>query len=730
MAKLPEFNRLYRQPELIEHNALLRLTTFLAVALGVFVAARSTELATPMLVGLTGITAGYLFSHFRRRYSNWWLKIIISIVMTVIGYTYITQMIYTLRYHVVVLTELLIYLQVLHSFDLPRRKDLIYSLLSAFMLMCVGGVLTRTFDYGIYMLIFIIVALYLIVLYHMQEISEDATLHGTPRGLFRLVGIVLALFTLGFPVFFFAIPRYQMHALEGLPVSGSIKSKVEEFSGQIMYPGTVSGLAAGGGASDAETFLEEQYLGSGDAYFGFVPNISLESRMRLKNELVMRVKSTYNSYHRGLVFDRFNGRGWQISNLSGQKLSEAGKSSMFDLTKLGMADFATGLLYSSEVYESYYLEKEMPNLIYAAYRPDMVYFPMSMIIVDEHLGMRVPATLDKGTVYTVVSKIPQVDRATLSAFHPTVCPESKKQYCSTAFMTPRMRRLSHQLTDGKPTTLAQVIAIQKHLMKNYSYNLEIPQTPMGRNSIDYFLFESKQGFCEHFASAMVLLAREANIPARLVTGFAPGEYNAFTGYFEVKGSDAHAWVELYFPMIGWLTFDPTPGSMEGPVFTKETTPLSLIYDKYLARAHKKFTAAFDHIKDAVIARIPHSIGSLDTRYMAVPLAALLIIAIYLIRARLIDAKASQLPPANRAAAAIYLSTIADLRRAGISVPAAATASDITAMLPPVIVQHFDTIATTYNQAAFSGAITSPSSIAAARKAAARLRSELIAEGLL
>jgi hypothetical protein len=77
--------------------------------------------------------------------------------------------------------------------------------------------------------------------------------------------------------------------------------------------------------------------------------------------------------------------------------------------------------------------------------------------------------------------------------------------------------------------------------------------------VDHFLFERRRGYCEQIASSMVVLLRAVGIPTRLVTGYGPGSRNAFTGYFDVRGSDAHAWVEVLYPFSGWTAYDPTFG---------------------------------------------------------------------------------------------------------------------------------------------------------------------------
>jgi transglutaminase-like putative cysteine protease len=91
--------------------------------------------------------------------------------------------------------------------------------------------------------------------------------------------------------------------------------------------------------------------------------------------------------------------------------------------------------------------------------------------------------------------------------------------------------------------------------ENFYYTLSPP--PLGNNEIDDFIFETRKGFCEHYASSFVFLMRAAGIPARVVTGYQGGEYNALGKYFILRQSDAHAWAEVWLPGRGWLRVDPT-----------------------------------------------------------------------------------------------------------------------------------------------------------------------------
>ncbi|HTO47281.1 MAG TPA: DUF3488 and transglutaminase-like domain-containing protein [Burkholderiales bacterium] len=91
------------------------------------------------------------------------------------------------------------------------------------------------------------------------------------------------------------------------------------------------------------------------------------------------------------------------------------------------------------------------------------------------------------------------------------------------------------------------------------YTLAPP--PLGRNSVDDFLFQTKSGFCEHFASAFVVMMRAAGVPARIVTGYQGGEINPIDGYMIVRQSDAHAWAEVWIAEEGWVRVDPTAAAV-------------------------------------------------------------------------------------------------------------------------------------------------------------------------
>jgi hypothetical protein len=117
----------------------------------------------------------------------------------------------------------------------------------------------------------------------------------------------------------------------------------------------------------------------------------------------------------------------------------------------------------------------------------------------------------------------------------------------------RIAELAREVTRDAPTPYDQAAAIELYLKNSFGYTLEL-----NGQTLEYFLFTRRAGHCEYFASAMTVMLRALGVPSRVVNGFLPGEYNDVGEDWIVRASDAHSWVEVYFPGYGWLTFDPTP----------------------------------------------------------------------------------------------------------------------------------------------------------------------------
>jgi len=144
--------------------------------------------------------------------------------------------------------------------------------------------------------------------------------------------------------------------------------------------------------------------------------------------------------------------------------------------------------------------------------------------------------------------------------------ESQAEYLQLPSTLPvRVTELAQDLTIDADTIYDQVIAIQSYLKDsgNFRYSkTDASFTPEGRDYVDYFLFDTQVGYCDNFSTSMVVLLRSIGVPSRWVKGYTQGnrtelEDETFNQY-TVLSSHAHSWVEVFFPGIGWLPFDPTP----------------------------------------------------------------------------------------------------------------------------------------------------------------------------
>ncbi|MFN2270935.1 MAG: transglutaminase-like domain-containing protein [Anaerolineae bacterium] len=122
----------------------------------------------------------------------------------------------------------------------------------------------------------------------------------------------------------------------------------------------------------------------------------------------------------------------------------------------------------------------------------------------------------------------------------------------------RVIALARDLTATEPTPYDRAYAIETYL-RTFPYNLNVPKPTGDRDVADYFLFELQEGYCDYYATAMVVMARAAGLPARYVAGYAAGSYDYVEGHYLVVEANAHAWAEVYFPGYGWIEFEPTAG---------------------------------------------------------------------------------------------------------------------------------------------------------------------------
>jgi hypothetical protein len=508
-------------------------------------------------------TAAFAVSYYRRQERNVLIKVLLAFGALAALAMFLREVLSSPYDTRVPLARLFLWVQVIHAFDLPVRKDIAHSLVSGLILVSVGAVLSTSLWYGIFVLAFLVCSLGALIQMNLSEAWErvDVGQHSRSRGL--VLGLVvpgfLAITAVGL-LCFTLLPQRQAMNLAMMPTS-AFQNAQAKFYGGVQNPY----YEPPGG----DPFAGPPQSISPSSYHGFNPYMDLRSRGRLTGEVVMKVRSEEAVPYRGVVFDEYNRKGWEISTGDdAETLTSDGPR--FDIYAARSVEDIEGP--TRQVAQVFHVERDAPNVIFGTYHPETIFFPTSGIKVDPYSSLRAPYEIPAGSTYSVISAVPNASPQQLRAAGTTYPEDVVARYTRLPSSgLERTRTLARGLTQGTDNPYDAVIAMNDYLRENYRYDLSIPPQREEMDAVEYFLFEQKRGYCEQFGSSLAVMARSLGIPARIATGYAPGQYNPFTGLYEVRASDAHAWVEVYFPGYGWSTFDPTPGFDSTPWHYREAS---------------------------------------------------------------------------------------------------------------------------------------------------------------
>ena len=172
--------------------------------------------------------------------------------------------------------------------------------------------------------------------------------------------------------------------------------------------------------------------------------------------------------------------------------------------------------------------------------------------------VRLDTPVQQNQEYTVISAVSTATVQELRAAGEDYPAWVRERYLQLPRSLPRrVVDLARSATNGAPSGFDKALTLETYLRDNFTYSTHVPTVPQDQDWIDYFLFQSKQGYCDYFATAMVVMLRAEGVPARVASGFAPGDYDPDTGVSIVRENHAHSWVEAYFPRYGWITFEPS-----------------------------------------------------------------------------------------------------------------------------------------------------------------------------
>jgi transglutaminase-like putative cysteine protease len=329
------------------------------------------------------------------------------------------------------------------------------------------------------------------------------------------------------------------------------------------------GISQGGGLSAPLDAWQESSL----------PRFHLiGSGPELEQQLVMVVKTSPSPpslpqrlYWRSLTFDSYTGSGWtngpteRITYQSGELAGDVPPlPNQIIHQEVRATDKTAGLLYSAGT----------PMTADHDFRVAWRALPASEPFPQ---GDLFGASIKSGS-YRAVSWIPTPTEAQLQTAGEDYPSWIRGRYLTLPPALPSgVVSLTHQLTEGTTTPYERAIAIESYL-RTFTYTLDLPAPPAGRDMVEYFLFDLKEGYCDYYATAMVVMARTAGLPARLVVGYASGTYDLTSDRSFVTEADAHSWAEVFFPGYGWIEFEPTAG--RSPLARLEDAPLPEIPEEW------------------------------------------------------------------------------------------------------------------------------------------------------
>ncbi|UCG25991.1 MAG: transglutaminase domain-containing protein [Chloroflexota bacterium] len=353
------------------------------------------------------------------------------------------------------------------------------------------------------------------------------------------------------------IPSPSIYRLADLARNLSQQQRDQELARSL-------GLEAAPNARAVDAFAYERHGGLPARHLiGSGPELSQQAIMAITVE-GPTARASRLRYWRGLTYDRYNGRGWETAGTTtiNYEAGEAAGRIVADqqllrqevrpLTELGGLLYAAGTLRTVDeafqvAWRARYLATETYTDFFAAAAADG----------------------DTGT-YRVDSFVPDLNEAELRAGGRDIPDWIADRYLILPdVVSARVRALARDLTATEPTAYDRAHAIEAYL-RQFPYTLDLPAPPTDREIADYFLFELQRGYCDYYATTMVVLARAVGLPARLATGYIGGTYDQENRHYTVTADLAHSWPEIYFPDYGWIQFEPTGGraAIERPAETR------------------------------------------------------------------------------------------------------------------------------------------------------------------
>jgi transglutaminase-like putative cysteine protease len=438
--------------------------------------------------------------------------------------------------------HLMLFVMIVRLFSAQTTRDHLFLAMLAFAAMLCAAILTVGTAYLAFFLAFLVLAISTFVGLEMRRSAEAATAAplesgtGAAQRLHRALTVASAMIAIGTlavgTAIFFLIPRVSAGYL----------------SGYNLQPTLISGF-------------------TDDVELGEIGVIKKSSAIVMHIQIEGDPAQAQNIHWRGIVLTTFDGRRWSTNERAPEPIL-AGEDGWFPL----QSGPQPSLRRAEQLRYTVLLEPLATTSLFFAAEPTSVRGTFggaasgasarhSYLVRDRTGSVFDPFYISERVRYDAVSARNENSAVDLRTAPTIYSGDITSTYLQLPALDPRIPALARQITAHSATPYDKAAAIETYLRTHYGYTLDLSGTPPA-DPLAYFLFQKRAGHCEYFASAMTVMVRSLGIPARYINGFLPGEYNDVDGEYVIRASDAHSWVEVYFPNYGWITFDPTPPSDE------------------------------------------------------------------------------------------------------------------------------------------------------------------------
>jgi transglutaminase-like putative cysteine protease len=299
-----------------------------------------------------------------------------------------------------------------------------------------------------------------------------------------------------------------------------------------IVPGGAASPILPGGGGGAPT-VEQAFVDNGD-------RVSIVGSIRLSPETRFSVEANESAYWRVGAYDRYDGDGWIRTGDARDYREQAGPPGR-----------------SKTVEQTVVVEAKRASAMPTAWKPTRLTSGDEDNVRITSLGSFDPVgALREGERYSVVSEVPDPATSELRDAERDYPDRIEERYLQLPeSSSDRIRQRTDEITANADTPYATAVAVERWLEANKEYSLTVDR-PEG-DIAESFIFDMEQGYCTYYATSMVAMLRSQDIPARFAVGYTSGQQVAEDEWV-VRGLDSHAWVEVYFPDVGWVKFDPTP----------------------------------------------------------------------------------------------------------------------------------------------------------------------------